>query len=107
MQKLIINKTASAVPPYRASRIPMQSIDATKADDPLCGQLPNQKRPGKVPYIRWMNSPLLSFGSNQVDFGGMRSPASATANSSCRQHSSIPNAIFSPAKAGVLSLIHI
>lgn len=29
-----------------------------------------------------MNSPLLSFGSNQVDFGGIRSPASATANNS-------------------------
>ena len=96
MQKLIINKTASAVPPYRASRIPMRSIDAKKADNPLCGQLPNQKRPGKVPYIRWMNSPLLSFGSNQVDFGGMRSPASATANSSSIEVGCSANATAMP-----------
>ena len=28
------------------------------------------------------NSPLLNFGSNHVDFGGISMPASATANSS-------------------------
>ena len=29
-------------------------------------------------YIRWMNQPLPSFGSNHVDFGGIIIPASAT-----------------------------
>ena len=32
--------------------------------------------------IRWIKRPLRSLGSNQVDFGGMRRPASATAKSS-------------------------
>ena len=37
----------------------------------------------RVPYPNLcINSPLRSFGSNQVDLGGMRSPASATASSS-------------------------
>ena len=29
-----------------------------------------------------MNNPLLNLGSNQVDLGGINSPASATANNS-------------------------
>ena len=29
-------------------------------------------------YMRWMNQPLPSFGSNHVDFGGIIIPASAT-----------------------------
>ena len=28
-------------------------------------------------FNKWTTSPLLSFGSNHVDFGGMTSPASA------------------------------
>ena len=31
------------------------------------------------------NSPLLNFGSNHVDFGGISMPASATANSSAME----------------------
>ena len=30
----------------------------------------------------WINNPLRSFGSNQVDFGGISFPASATSNNS-------------------------
>ena len=33
-------------------------------------------------FREWINSPLRSFGSNQVDLGGIRSPASATENNS-------------------------
>ena len=32
-----------------------------------------------------MNNPLLSFGSNHVDLGGISIPASDTANNSCMQ----------------------
>ena len=42
--------------------------------------------------IWWINSPLRSFGSNQVDFGGMRRSASATANSSWMEVGYMANA---------------
>ncbi len=40
-------------------------------------------------------SPLLSFGSNQVDFGGISMPASATANSSAMDVGYMENATAS------------
>ena len=47
----------------------------------------------RVPYPNLcINSPLRSFGSNQVDLGGMRSPASATANSSSMEVGYMENA---------------
>ena len=41
-----------------------------------------------------MKIPLRSFGSNQVDFGGIRSPASATDSSSSIDVGYMEKAIF-------------
>jgi hypothetical protein len=41
----------------------------------------HENAPPVPPQNAWTNSPLLSFGSNQVLFGGINSPASLTAKS--------------------------
>ena len=41
-----------------------------------------------------MKSPLLNFGSNQVDLGGIKSPLSATSNNSIIEVGYIANETF-------------
>ena len=43
----------------------------------------------------WINNPLLSFGSNHVDFGGISLPASATVSSSSMEVGYMANATAS------------